>query len=389
MTIGFARCIKFTFCMATLFTCLEGTQKDSFWKSQKRGANIFNYTINEETIIAAKDFGISFVRLAPDKFASNARDFLMGNADSYQGLIKEDMDRLRSLLDLFHKHQLPVLLVFLSLPGSRWSQNNDSIDDLRIWKDDALLEQAAQFWQDVAKELKDHPAIVGYNILNEPHPERITNTTASNIAETSTPEDQEALNKFNVKIVSAIRNVDKQTPIIIESSGYAYPEALAKMIPVAGDQTLYSFHMYEPENYTFSRQNKAFCYPGSIPNSDTEESKHWDKQEIENYLTPVLNWQTKHNIPSSRILVGEFGAFRNLPGVDCYFQDLISIFDKHGWHWAVYSFREDNWDKMNYELDCSIDQKKYWLAIENNTLSDLYNPENKTFEMLSNGWKNA
>ncbi len=28
---------------------------------------------------------------------------------------------------------------------------------------------ASQFWRELARELKDHPAIVDYNILNEPH----------------------------------------------------------------------------------------------------------------------------------------------------------------------------------------------------------------------------
>ncbi|WP_264377597.1 hypothetical protein [Wolbachia endosymbiont (group B) of Philonthus cognatus] len=53
----------------------------------------------------------------------------------------------------------------LSLPGSRWKQNNNDKDDLRLWSDQAFQKQAAKFWQDLAKELKDHPAIVGYNIL--------------------------------------------------------------------------------------------------------------------------------------------------------------------------------------------------------------------------------
>ncbi|WP_280143519.1 hypothetical protein [Wolbachia endosymbiont of Frankliniella intonsa] len=39
----------------------------------------------------------------------------------------------------------------LSLPGSRWKQNNNDKDDLRLWSDQAFQKQAAKFWQDLAK----------------------------------------------------------------------------------------------------------------------------------------------------------------------------------------------------------------------------------------------
>lgn len=361
--------------------------KNSFWNSQKRGANIFNYSIDEETIIAAKKFGISFIRLAPDKFVSKSRDFLIGDADNYQGLVAEDMENLRSILDMFYKHEVPVVLVFLSLPGSRFKQKNNSIDDLRLWQNDNFLNQASQFWQDVAKAFKDHPAIVGYDILNEPHPERCFGVSQSNIAKNSTQKVQEILYNFNSKIVKAIREVDKKTPIIIESSGYAYPEALEKMIPVEDNNALYSFHMYAPENYTFCRSDVDFSYPGEIADLDTGEGVYWCAGTIDQYLKSVVRWQEKYKISSSRILVGEFGVFRYLNGAANYLEDLISIFNTNGWHWAVYSFREDNWDKMNYELKNTVGTCDYWYAQEQKRISDLYDSENPVFMVFRRAWK--
>ena len=383
--------IKTFFCVSvfTYSQCsiIQHSIKDSFWDTQKRGANIFNYSIDKQTIVAAKKFGISFIRLAPDKFASKSKDFLIGNADNYQGLITEDMEILKTTLDLFHRHDLPVVLVFLSLPGSRWKQNNNSNDDLRIWDDNNFLDQSAQFWQDVANELKDHPAIIGYNLLNEPHPERYFDTSTSNVAKNSNSETQKKLYKFNNKIVKAIRKVDKETPIVIESSGYSYPEALEKMIPIKDNNILYSFHMYEPENYTFSRLEKNLNYPGKVTDPDTGEIKYWDRNTIDQYLNSVVRWQKKHNISSSHILVGEFGAFRNLNGITNYFKDLISIFNKYNWHWAVYSFREDNWDKMNYELKSTASHQDYWRAQHQKTIPDLYDSGNPTFMVLRNTWQ--
>jgi endoglucanase len=52
------------------------------------------------------------------------------------------------------------------------------------------------------------------------------------------------------------------------------------------------------------------------------------------------------------------------PGIDHYFQDLISIFQKEKWHFAFYAFREDTWPGMDYELGNKKLPWRYWQAIE-------------------------
>ena len=111
--------------------------------------------------------------------------------------------------------------------------------------------------------------------------------------------------------------------------------------------------------YTNHKTNKGrFRYPGSI------NGKQWNKEELENYMSSVVTFQKLHNIPSNRILVGEFGGHRTTLGLDKYFQDLIYIFTKHDWHYAFYAFREDVWDGMDYELGDKKLPWSYWQAIE-------------------------
>jgi endoglucanase len=78
---------------------------------------------------------------------------------------------------------MPVVITMLSLPGSRWKQNNNDQDDLRIWNEKDYQRQAAVFWQELALKLKDHSAVVGYNILNEPHPERLYDLASIHVQE--------------------------------------------------------------------------------------------------------------------------------------------------------------------------------------------------------------
>lgn len=334
-------------------------KKVDFWNKQQKGANIFNYDVTLEDIKAAKKYKIKFIRLAFDKFISSYRDFLIGNADDYHHLMAEDLKKVKEVLNLCAKEDMPVVITMLTLPGSRWKQNNHNIDDLRIWQEEKYQIQAAKFWQDLAFELKEHAIIVGYNILNEPHPERIFAANEVHIDQVQQDKVQRMIYAVYQRIITQIRLVDQNTPIILDSSAYADPQTFKLLIPHKSQHILYSFHMYEPYEYTNHKKNKGkFSYPGNI------HGFLWDKTMLEKYMSVVINFQSKHNIPSNRILVGEFGGYRKSLGLAKYFNDLITIFNKAGWHFAFYAFREDAWDGMDYELG---DQKlpwSYWQAIK-------------------------
>jgi hypothetical protein len=80
-------------------------------------------------------------------------------------------------------------------------------------------------------------------------------------------------------------------------------------------------------------------------------------------MIAVNNFQRQYEIPSNRILVGEFGCYRKQKGLPQYFADLIAIFKANNWHWAYYAFR-DNWDGMDYELGDKTLPSGSWEAQE-------------------------
>ena len=361
------------------YIALAAKEKIDFWdQSQKKGANIFNRQIAREDIKAAKSYNIAFIRLTPDKFLSAQRDFLIGDADNYTGLVAEDLKELIKILDICAEEQMPVVLTMLSLPGSRWKQNNNDKDDLRIWNDVNFQQQAAKFWKDFAAELQDHPAIIGYNILNEPHLERLYNTASTHIHETRQEEVQQKLFDFYKLVIANIRSSDKTTPIILDSSAYGDPKTFRHFKIHNDTNILYSFHMYEPYEYTNQQMNKGkFSYPGKIHNT------YWNKEALNSYTDYVRSFQKTNNIPSNRILVGEFGGHRTSKGLPDYFRDLMNIFNKNGWHFAFYAFREDVWDGMDYELGDKKLPWEYWQAVEKGETPKLdRNPDNPVFKVL-------
>ena len=210
--------------------------KISYWQVQRKGANFFNKIPVEDWFIAAKAVGIEFARLAPDKWKSKGRDFLLGDADAFEEVSGTDFQVLKNTLDQAYRHNIKIVITLLSLPGSRWKQNNDDRDDLRIWQREDYAIQAAVFWKQLAHLLKDHPAVVGYNILNEPHPERLFGMEDFMEIDfqkwyASVQRSCADLNLFYQKIVKAIREVDTSTPIILDTGLYATPWTMSYLNP--------------------------------------------------------------------------------------------------------------------------------------------------------------
>lgn len=208
--------------------------------------------------------------------------------------------------------------------------------------------------------------MVGYNILNEPHPERIFASEELHINTIHQEEVQEIMYNFYNRIITSIRVVDDNTPIILDSSAYADAKTFQLLKPQQDNNILYSFHMYEPYKYTNYKMNKGeFRYPGHI------DGKQWNEKALKEYMSVVNIFQKTYNIAGNKILVGEFGGHRASLGLEKYFQDLIDIFIKERWHFAFYAFREDTWDGMDYELGSKKLSWNYWQAIELNQKTEL------------------
>lgn len=359
--------------------------KIAYWNTQHRGANCFNREVTPAWWAAAKSAGIEFVRLVPDKWPTSQRDFLIGNADHYDSLVAFDFIRLKQVLDQADAAGMRVVLGMLSLPGARWRQNNGDKPDSRLWQNSDYWTQAAKFWRDLAGRLRGHRAIVGYNIINEPTPE-LSQPGASfgslggwGASVENTAAD---LNAFYRIVTASIRTVDPQTPIFLDAGSWASASAFATLKPVSDDKTLYAFHMYEPFEYTNRKANGGrVCYPG-MTGTKADNPATLDMSALWTMLSPVADWQRQHGIPANRIIAEEFGCHRTNCGAALYLSDLIHIFNEQNWHWAFYSFREDTWDGMDYELGDQPLGAAYWTAVQAGKKPPLPRAKNRIWDVI-------
>ncbi|MTI45592.1 cellulase (glycosyl hydrolase family 5) [Roseibium hamelinense] len=346
-----------------------------FWDTPQKGGNSFNAEPPDADYFEAlADTGATWVRLAFSKWPGARRDFLIGSAGAYTGLEKADLETLRQVLDAAHGAGLKVVVVPLSLPGSRWSQQNDSQFDDRLWSDTAFADQAIQFWKDLADALKDHPAIAAYNLLNEPAPEKPTGLVengrtadlqAWQTSHSGTPRDLPWLYE---RMIGAIREVDPVTPVMVDSGYYANPRALAAWPKKLTDErVLYAFHMYEPYAATSSpnmKRDTPLRYPGVVTDYDGK-GLTWTAHDVAAHIGKAYEWADRAGVPSNRIVAAEFGCMRRWQDCGAYLTDVMDALDKHNGHWAFYSFREDVWEGMDYELPQDFPPGRfYWLMEE-------------------------
>ena len=353
----------------------------TFWDTPQYGGNSFNEGIPDEAYFRAlKATGATWVRLTFSKWKGEGRDFLIGNADAYKGIPAADLAKLMTCLDAAHAAGIKVVIVPLSLPGDRWSQQNDGKMDDRLWKDRAYWDQSAAFWRDLATALKDHPAVASYNLINEPTPEK-----GMELDEHASPEVRQAwyakykgtthdLPGFYEQIIKAVREVDPVTPVMVDGGWYANAWSFSYWpSKLSDDKVLYAFHMYEPWVATSTPQIKAkpqLPYPG-VETALGGEKVKWDKTIMEGFLSEPFKWAAAHDVPPTRMVAGEYGCVRVWTDCGAYLTDVLDILNAHGSHWAFYSFREDVWEAMDYEMPPSFPAGRFYFLTEQDKPDDI------------------
>lgn len=346
----------------------------AFWDAPRHGGNSFNQTPPDEAYFRAlKATGADWVRLTWSKWKGEGRDFLIGDADDYKGIPKSDLATLRRVMDAAQAAGIHVVLTPLSLPGDRWSQHNGGKTDDRLWSDKRYWAQSAAFWRDLASELKDHPALAGYNLINEPVPERGQGLDEQALAEArqawyathkGTARD---LPGFYAHVIAAIREVDADTPVMVDGGWYANAHSFAYWPTALSDtKVLYAFHMYEPYEATSGpniKRDPPYRYPG-YQGWVGGEKVTWNREVLRAYMAAPFDWAAAKGVPVNRVVAGEFGCVRVWADCAAYLGDVLDVLSERKAHWAFYSFREDVWDAMDYEIPPAFPSGRFYYLQE-------------------------
>jgi aryl-phospho-beta-D-glucosidase BglC (GH1 family) len=292
---------------------------DSFTLWQQgafRGANVMQAQCTVEDLRVLRAWGANLAEIPVSNVYAPTPPY---------DFMPENLAKLDQAVKAAEQAGLYVALTCREGPG-----RSDFNRSYEIWRDVPAQDAYVKMWREVASYYHGRDAIVGYDLMCEPHPD----------GEASQPLGD--WNVLAVKITAAIRAVDKRTPILVNSSGWAYPQQFEALRPTGDPRTVYTVHFYDPHYYTHQKPGDRVIYPGfRVPGKQAEA---WDKTALEAIFAPVRAFQQKHNVP---IFVGEFGCARYAPGVEEWLRDQIDLYEQSGWSWAYWSFRE--LDVMNIE----------------------------------------
>lgn len=190
-------------------------------------------------------------------------------------------------------------------------------------------------WRRIATRYRGDTTIWAFDLMNEPNED-------GHCADSARP-----WRELAHEAAATIRAVDPTRRLVLEAAPNGDSRALAALKPLPLSNVVYSFHMYDPVDFTHQRignDTSVHYYPGEFYGS------RWGRRKLRRWHKPVRAWQEQHRVP---VYVGEFSAVRWAPGRSAhrYLRDCISIYEKYGWGWAYHAWRESDVWSVEHSAD--------------------------------------
>jgi hypothetical protein len=256
---------------------------------------------------------------------------------------------LDSLIEMAARADLFVVITFRTGPGrSDFTFYRDGAGDWfdpellieNVWADRSAQDAWVEMWRYTAGRYRDHPVVVGYDLMCEPNPDDV----ALGIYD---PEEFYSLhagsmydwNQFYPRIVAGIREVDNDTPILVSGMGWGGVRWLPYLEPSGDPRIVYAAHQYEPQSeYTHQDPPAVNTYPGEFDLDWDGEPDLFDRAWLEDFLSILSGFRQEHGAP---VAVNEFGVLRWAPGAADFMRDEMDLFEELGINHALWVWDPD------------------------------------------------
>ncbi len=270
----------------------------------------------EDDIATLASWGATLVRFQIARNWSGVDD--NQNLAEYAAWVDSRLDNLEDVLKWCAARGMKVCIDLHTPPGGKRAGDRA----MNMFFEKRFADAFVETWRRIATRFKGNPALYGYDLVNEP------------IQRVPAPFSYWELQR---RAAEAIRAIDPDAPIVVESNLGCVAESYRYLSPLAMDNVIYQVHLYKPYEYThqgvWGNPREADGRPLVWP----DPARGWDVNHLRRVLAPVKAFQEKHRC---RIYVGEFSAVSWAPGADAYLRDCIALFAEYGWDWTYHAFRE-------------------------------------------------
>lgn len=283
----------------------------------KRGINLPTRGCTELDMVNIKKYGATLARFQiwrnNDTADQDVADYVAW-VDSRVTHLVDDV------LPLAAKYGIKIVVDLHIPPGGRV---NGGV--CRMYNNAAYAQAFVDVWTNIATRCQRNAMIWGFDLINEP---------------LQTSDALENCDYLSVqrRAAAAIRQIDPDTPIIVESNNYCSSAKYDEMQVFDFTNVIYQVHVYEPFSYSHQGvRTSTKTYP--IDSAYPDDALGYNRAAMTNNLAKVRAFQLRHG---ARIFAGEFAASPWAEGSDRYLTDAISVFEEYGWDWAYFSYEPAN-----------------------------------------------
>ncbi|MFB7610315.1 cellulase family glycosylhydrolase [Streptomyces gardneri] len=184
-----------------------------------------------------------------------------------------------------------------------------------LYEDEDLRLAQARMWRVLADRFEDHPAVLGYDLINEPMGEL---REGEDLATAARRIERDQITPMYNRIADAIRSVDDDNWLFVEPTpivGEGVPTGLGR---IDDPKVVYAPHFYNG---------------GMEAGGDYDPDAGW----IENYEQAVTLYPKEYKVP---VLVGEWGPLNNSrPNMNRFYREAMASLGRYssgwaGWEWC-------------------------------------------------------
>ena len=246
--------------------------------------------------------------------------------DEYARWVDWRLDNVEDVLRWCEARGMKVCIDLHALPGGKWGEREREPLEMNMFSDDRYAAAFVDTWRRIAARYSGHPALYGYDLVNEPSQRRPL---------------RHSFWQIQLDAARAIREIDPVTPIVFAGNNASHADDFRYLVPIPLENVIYQVHCYHPHAFTHqgvsgnarSTPEKPITWPGVDPRT----GEVWNKDWLRKKLQPVRDFQLRHK---ARIFVGEFSAAAWARGAENYLRDCIELFEEYGWDWTYHAFRE-------------------------------------------------
>ena len=237
----------------------------------------------------------------------------------YSEWIDFSIAQAKRALDAAQKYNMKLIVDLHTPPGGRMKSSQN-----RMFFERKYFDHYLATWRKIATALKGHPALFGYDLLNEPV--QFLNS------------DLTSAYDCQYRAALEIRKIDPKIPLVAEINIVEWGGGWSDFEPLPLPDVVYSFHIYLPTDYV----QQLLRSPKKDQTMSNVKPYSLTAADLEKFVKIADDFQKKYG---ARIYVGEFSVVRWAPDGDKYLDDMISVFEKRGWDWTYHAFREAScWD---------------------------------------------